>query len=38
MSIQQKTRYLDTVHAFFSARGIELTDPGDLLSGARKAA
>jgi len=38
MSIQQKTRYLDTVHAFFSGRGIELTDPGDLLSGARKAA
>lgn len=38
MSIQQKTRYLDTVHAFFSGRGIELTDPGGLLSGARKAA
>lgn len=38
MSIQQKTRYLDTVHAFFSGRGIELTDPGDLLSGTRRAA
>lgn len=38
MSIQQKTRYLDKVHAFFSGRGIELTDPGDLLSGTRRAA
>ena len=38
MSVKQQTRYLDAVHRFFSEKGIVLTDPGELLHGARKAA
>lgn len=32
MSIKQATAYLDGVHRHFSAKGIVLTDPGDLLA------
>lgn len=32
MSTKQATAYLDGVHRHFSAKGIVLTDPGDLLA------
>lgn len=38
MSVAQKTEYLDGVHRHFSEKGIILTNPGDLLLDARKAA
>jgi hypothetical protein len=38
MTVKQHTVYLDAVYQHFAARGFDLTDPGDLLSGARKAA
>lgn len=38
MSVKQQTQYLDGVHRHFSQQGVVLTDPGDLLFDARKAA
>lgn len=38
MSVAQKTAYLDAVYQHFVSRGIELTDPGDIIFGAKKAA
>jgi len=34
MTTKQATAYLDGVHRHFSAKGIVLTDPGDLLANA----
>lgn len=36
MTTKQATAYLDGVHRHFSEKGIVLTDPGDLLAGARQ--
>ena len=33
MTTKQATAYLDAIHRHFSARGIVLTDPGDLTGG-----
>lgn len=38
MTTRQKTAYLDAIHRHFSAEGVALTDPGDLLFKARAAA
>lgn len=38
MTTKQKTDYLDAIWRHFSEQGIVLTDPGELLHGARKAA
>jgi hypothetical protein len=38
MTTKQATAYLDGVHRHFSERGVALTDPGDLLADAEKAA
>lgn len=38
MSVKQQTEYLDGVHRHFSEKGIILTDPGDLLWDAGRAA
>lgn len=34
MNTKQATTYLDGVHRHFSEKGIAMTDPGDLLTGA----
>lgn len=34
MTVEQKTRYLDSVHRFFSSKGIVLTSPDQPLSDA----
>lgn len=38
MTTKQATAYLDGVHRHFSEKGLALTDPGDLLASAEKAA